>query len=581
MRKLQFYGLPRALQDRLIESSRGSAVPVPLLVRPFQNRDHVRWAVGAALLGLAWAGVTATGFGDLHSSLALVGPVFLAVHVLFAAGIVFCILRAQSIRWEALRTPYPPGTYLFPAAVIDAKRAEIVEHDVTTLSDVTVSGRQVTMKFAGGESFSFDAGGPERAEQARSAVESARTQWQSLGRDDTLERARLNPLVDSGVPNPLAPTQPHVSQRFMKPAAFALFTLVAAAMLGWAVWWWRNALSEKALFSAASKQNTVEAYDAYLTRGGKRPEVTAVLLPRAELEKARAAGTVEAIERYIADHPTSSIGAEVQEAHRAALLGVLQKAQAAGSVSAVEEVPKKYPGATLIAGELAAARHAVFTRALANFQAQANPENAALLPFVTRLLAHVERHGPNVDVRMHHQFPQDPEGIDQIVSKSPKYYAGVRSLPSRYFLGENAQRRESVMAEAIIKRLQAAFPEDVVKFRFLGPSKDRNETLPPITTPTLTLTHQENLSGAYVGGRPKTLFLGSSTAITGKFELPDGGEPLVFKFGKWSPPNTKALDEAAAGKTVPDKIPEVYEAMMGGTFDEFTQKYLGTWFAKP
>src|SRR6476620_476715 len=100
MRKLQFYRLPRALQDRLIESSRGSAVPVPLLIRPFQNRDHVPWAAGAALLGIAWAGFTAYGFGNLNSPLALVGPTFLAVHVLFAAAVVFCILRAQSIRWE-------------------------------------------------------------------------------------------------------------------------------------------------------------------------------------------------------------------------------------------------------------------------------------------------------------------------------------------------------------------------------------------------------------------------------------------------------------------------------------------------
>ncbi len=549
-------------------------------MRPFQNRDHVRWAVAAGGFGVLWAGFTAHGFGSLDSSLALAGPAFLGVHALFAAAVVFCILRAQSIRWEAQRTPFPPGTYLFPAAVIDAKRTEIIEHDVASLTDITVKGRQVEMRFAGGESFSFDAGGAEQAEHAKSAIVAGQEQWKTLGSGDALERARLNPLVDSGVPNPLAPTTPHSSQSFLKPATFALITVVTAAALGWAVWWWRNALSEKVLYSSATKQNTVESYRAFLARGGKRPEVTAVLLPRAELDEARAAGTVEAIEKYIADHPTSSIGTEVQDAHRAALLAVLRKAQEVGSVSAIEDVPKKYPGARLIAGELAAARHAVFTRVLEKFQADANPENAQLVPFVTRLLAYVEKHGPNVDVRIQHQFPQDPEGLDQILSKSPKYYAGVRSLPTRYFLGEAAQRRETALAEGLITRLQKAFPEEVVKLNFLGPTKERNETLPAIERPTLTIMHLENLSGAYVGGKPKTVFLGASTAVIGTFEIPDGGEALVFKYGRWSPPNLKALDDEP-GKTVPDKIPDVYEGMMGGTFNEFSAKYLATWFKAP
>ncbi len=579
MRKLQFYGLPRTLQDRFIESSRGSAVPTPLLVRPFQNKDHLVWAGLAAGFGLLWAGFTVRGFGDLESSVALAGPSYLAVHGAFAAAVVFCTLKAQSIRWEAQRTPYPAGTYLFPAAVIDAKRTELVEHDMATLTEVKTSGRLVVMRFSGGDTFSFDAGGPEHAEQARVAIEAGRTQWQSLESGEALERARLNPLVDSGVPNPLAPTTPHSSQSFLKPFVFGLITLMAASMLGWAVWWWRNDLSEKALFAAATKQNTVAAYQAYLARGGERPEVKGVLLPRAELSEARSAGTVEAIEKYIAAHPTSAIAAEVQAAHRSALLDVLRRAEEQGTVSAVEELPKKYRGATLIAPELAAARRAVFTRALDNFQKQAAPQNAYLMPFVTRLLAYVEKHGPAVDVRMQHQFPQDPESVDQIVSKSKKYFMGQRSLPSRYFLGEPARLRETQLGEALVRRLQAAFPEDVLKFRFAGPAGGINETLPDITVPTLTVSHLQNLSGAYVGGKPKTVFLGSSTAITGTFALPGEGEPLVIKWGRWSPPNLKALDES--GKTVPDGVALVYENMLGGAFEEFQKTYLGSWFAAP
>lgn len=554
-------------------------MPSPLLVQPFRARNHVPWFAASLGALLGWAGFVAYGFGDLGHPLALAGPQLLAAHAAFAALAVAAALRGQALRWEAQRSPYLPGVYLFPAAAIDARGSELVEHDASELKAASVEGTRLRVQFAG-TGFTFEAGRAELAERAKSSLEAAGEQWSRLqGSDVSLEKARLNPLVDSGVPNPLAPTTPLARQRFLKPAAFLTVTVLSASMLSWAVWWWRNDLSEKALYRRAVAQNDVAAYDAYLARGGGRAEVVDVLLPRARLNAARASGSVEAIRAYIQANPETKIAQEVQDALRAALVTALDKARGAGTVSALTDFAKRYPDHVLVSSELAAARHAVYVRVLESFEKQAAPQNAALVPFVRQLLAYAEAHGPRVDVRMQHKFPQKIETLDNILAKSPKYYMGRRSLPTQYFLGEYAARREKALAERLIERLQKSFPKDVVELRFVGPAEDINTTLPPVEVPTLTISYAENLSGGFVGGRPKTMFLGASVGITATFEIPGEEPPLVFKWGKWMPPNVRKADESE--KMVPDSVPDVYEDIASGAFEKFGTEYLQSWFSEP
>src|SRR5690606_35246107 len=100
-----------------------------------------------------------------------------------------------------------------------------------------------------------------------------------------------------------------------------------------------------------------------------------VLLPRAQLAVAREAGTIDAIRQYITEHPDSKIGGEVQEALRAAVLAALEKAKAVGTVTALAEFASKYPDHVLVSAEFAAARKAVYQRALAAFEKEASPKN--------------------------------------------------------------------------------------------------------------------------------------------------------------------------------------------------------------
>lgn len=573
MRKLDFYGLPRSLQDRFIESVRGAAVPTPVAVTKISDRRAASAAFICVAVLLAWLAFTAWGFGKLSSPLALGNTVTSAGHVLFGCAAVFWAIRAYGLSWETSRRPFAEGNYLFPSGIVTARATTLREFDPSQFTSAKAQGNRLTVQFSGGNTFEFSFADAERAEGARDILEKGIERWKGLAETEALERARLHPLVDSGVPNPLAPTIPHKKPVFMGVVLVVGTTLLFGAGLGFAVSRVRNSLSEKELYRAAVEQNTVDSYRAYLARGGKRPDVEDLFLPRAELELAMREASVEAIERFIAKNPKTKIGSEIEVIHRAALLSELAKAQKAGTLEAIEAIRKRFPAHGLIEPELKAARKAAFSQAWQAFQPQASVKNEALLPFVQDLLAYTEGKGAEVQVRWQHDFPQSRDMLDSIVSKSEKYYLGRKSLPVQYFTGEHAARRETALAEAIIERLQRAFPKDVVSFVYAGPAADINLDLPPIERPTLTLKHKESLSGGFVGGKPKGMYLGAAVGMSARFEIPGRAEPLTFHWDAWRAPNFSVL--------VDKDIPDVYEDMMGGAFDGFRQVYLKTWFSEP
>jgi hypothetical protein len=571
MRKLDFYGLPRSLQDRFLESVRGAAVPSPLAIELAPSRRPLGWGL-ASLAGFGlWAAFTAVGFGDLKSPWALGTRVHLALHGLFALVVIYCALRAYASSWETNQALVGDGFYLFPSGIIEVRSMVLTDHDAKELSEATLESGSLVIT---GNSRRFTFSGIEKArlDEVQKAFSTNRTQWSRTAEENSKERARFHPLIESSVPKPLAPTQPHQRRVFLSWMACAVVALSLATVLGVGVSRVRDSFSERELYRAAVRQNTVASYRAYLARGGARPDVAQVFLPRAELEVAMRSGSVDAIEAFIAKHPATRIGSEVEAVRRAALLTELAEARKVGTLAAIETLEKKYPAHQAIAPELAAARKETFVRAFANFQNVASPKNPELIHVVKELLAYAEDHGPAVRIRFAHQFPQSLEMLDSIVSKSDKYYLGRKSLPTQYFLGEAAAKREAALAATLIARLQQAFPVDVLRWEFGGPSPGENKELPPLEGPTLTITHRENLSGAFVGGKPKSIYLGATIVMTASLERP-GRPELKFVYSTWRAPNFTVLVEKEVG--------QVYDEMMGGAFQAFGHAYLATWFAKP
>jgi hypothetical protein len=237
-------------------------------------------------------------------------------------------------------------------------------------------------------------------------------------------------------------------------------------------------------------------------------------------------------------------------------------------------VPKKFPGHELIATEIAAARRDVFSKAMASFQEKASEKEQNLIPFVQQLLTYAEKNGPRVVLRFHQDFPQDPQKLDQIVSKSKKYYMGNKSLPTQYIIGDSARRREKKFLEDVEKKLQQAFPEDILDFQ-VGPLAEKENVEPPkADVPALTFMHRERLSGGFVGGKPKAMYLGAAMLMTADGTIPGQDVALDFKWNAWRSPQFSILSESSKD------IPDIYEDMIGGAFDKFEEIYLTRWFTE-
>jgi hypothetical protein len=513
------------------------------------------------------------GYGDLQSPLALAPLPLVVVHVLFATLVAGCAMIAQSKYWASKRTPFLTGSFVFPSGVIMARPDKLLIMPIDELQDAVATGNSVRLVFQG-KSFTFAAGDQARAAASVEAIKASREKYrQAKAAGDIRQQLLLDPLQDSGVPNPLAPTEPWAAPVFVPKWLAVVAVFLTGAVLGTAVFWIRNTWGAKALFAAAIAQDDLAAYRAYLERGGQRPEVEAILLPRAELRDAQSANDVTAIEAYIKRYPKTRIGAEVTAAHRNALLAALERATKLGTLSALEQLQNQHEGHPLIGHELAAAKQAIFTRALQNFKAQAgtSPE---VVPFVQRLLRYSQAHGPDVQIRFRPRYTQNYEHIENIVRKSP-YYTGARLLPGQYFQGKYTLAREARVGKALEERLQRAFPQDVLHFQLGKQVEDPQSDLPEVKLPTLFIDHSVSFSGGFVGLKRQGMYMGMTLAYLATFRTPgQKGDQFVYRIRLWRAPKQELIDEAKDAE-------ELYETLAADGYDTFAREYLEYWFKKP
>ncbi len=566
----EFYDLPRVLQDRLIESSRGAAVPLSLGYIESKDPRSALWLLAALIsLGL-WAGFTLQGFGQLENEAALGGMLFLLAHLALGALFFGLLLLSYANMWRKEQRPIKSGAYLFPAALLTLKGSSIVEHSLADVKELKGSGQQVSVTLASGTGFKFSV--DSDAAEVIGQLKIAQKNWLSLSENDLISRARLHPLVDSGVPNPLAPTQPLAVPRLARGIWLVGVVLLLGVLSGFAVYTYRNQQSEVAIYRLAVEENTVESYQAYLARGGTRPDVASLYLPRAELLRARATGTVAAIEEFLEQNAESRIIDEVRAFHRQALLEELAKAQNLNTVAALDELPQRFRAHSLIATELQAARHALYENALKEFSLVAASGQTSLIPAVKSLLDYSEKNGPDVTIRMRQTFTQDRDNLDKIVSKSRKYYMGRRSLPTQYFIGEKVREYEQKLGEQLVNSLQAHFSPDLLKFSLDSKVRTENEQWSESALPAISIVHGEKLSGGYVGGKPKGIYLGASVRFKASLSIPGQEKPLMnFAWNVWRHPDFRILEESGTS------FSDVYASMLQGAFNKFSDKFLSTW----
>lgn len=570
MQRFDFYSLPRSLQDRFIESTQGVAVPLPIALRPSQHGARKAWLGASALLCLAWVFVALRGYGDLNHSAALGGTSLTILFVLLGLGVLGCAARAYILSYRAGHAPFVAGEYVFPSGLIQVVGQTLRVHDAAQVTAEQERNR-VIFAIAGAGRIVMELPTQDDAVEAVRAFRDGKERWLAVRPDDALERARLFCLSESGIPNPLAPTRPHARPPMGPAIAISLGVVLLAGLLGTGLSLYRDTMSEQALYQSATRKDSVEAYTKYLERGGKRPEVREVLLPRARLKDAIKDGSIGAVIAFARENEGSKIQPEIDGAVRDALLKELERAKQSGTLGALRELENRYEQARLIAVEIKAAQHAVYEAAYRAYLAESAGDKS-LDEFVGHLLTFAEKNGPSVEVRFSHDFPQDPLILDSIIKKNEKYFLGNRSLPSQYFVGAPARAREKGLGESLVSRLSAAFSPDVLAFQ-LGPLPEKeNAALPEIKGPTLTITHKETLSGGFVGGAPKSMYLGATVRIDARFQLPGDRPSHDHHFGVWKNPSY------AIGEEKPTDISRVYGRMMSDAFDQFLAEYQRKWF---
>jgi hypothetical protein len=336
----------------------------------------------------------------------------------------------------------------------------------------------------------------------------------------------------------------------------------------------RNTLSARRLASAAKTSNTTAAYREYVARGGRQSDIIELLLPRAELDEAKAQGSA-AIEAYVASHPGSKIQGEVDTALRSALLVALGRARAPGTLAALEAFAAAHPKHEPVEKELAAARHEVYRTAADRARELAvsgTGKDADPADFFGRLVAYAEAHGPKVQIRFRSQLGKSYHAADKALRSSP-YFSGKANLPSRYFVDDYMRQREALAGALLASALQGLFAPEIVRFEAGDPLvpvpvDERPEPLPAPSVPTLFIAHRTELSGSVVIQKPRGMFTGAAVFFDAFFALPGDADPLRFTIPTWLAPTRQVMRHK--GRTIAD----VYEDLSRRSFTMFLRRYL-------
>jgi hypothetical protein len=572
---IDFYRLPRPVQDRFVATTRGTAPPPPLLFAPASR--SLAWSFLGASAAVIVVGVLVllAGSGDPKSPVALHGLGMLTLDAALFSAASFAAVHALALLRKLDTLPFRQGLYLFPGCVVEA-RSPVLRvwriAEVESTQRVSSPRMALELKLRDGSVVSVPARSAAALERAEAALAQLRPELlRAVAEDDTHALAEMDPLHDKALSSPVGPSEA------MKPSVPAwvrfdwAIALGLGVLLGVGLGTTRNDFSDAAMFHAADAAHTQDAYKEYLAQGGRHSAlVRDTLLPQAELREAEASGTVETLQAFAASHASTKIGPDIQAAIRRALLAQLAEAKKVGTVTALDAFVKKYPNNNL-GPELKAARHALYAAAFESWKQKAQPD-AATSAFFTRLLGWAEANGPSCELRF--RFARSKiEEADSSLLKSPRY-PGPDGLASRYITGDAMRPREQRLASDLIKAFADAFPADLLALEQGPPLEDG--AIPTPRKPTLLVDYVAEWSHVNtLSIKPASVFAGINFSFDTTFSLP-AGDPYELKTKATRIPEPWKIK--IDGLSREDFEQKVYDAMIDGAFDAVEKKLMSALF---
>ncbi|WP_437574755.1 hypothetical protein [Sorangium sp. So ce887] len=588
MNEINFYKLPRTIQDGVLEAFRGRFAPVPILSRLGTRRTIVAWLAVSAAAGLLLAALCAAGFGDVNSVLVLHPTAAAAAYVLLAATTAIGVLQALAYNADVITLPFTPGLFVFPANLIDARDHRLRVFSLAELSRVSAAPRGAVVLTFGGTQHAFPLADPSRSDDVIREVEAA---WSRMkAKPEAAELRRLDPFAPPAIESPFASPIP-LSRDVPGWQRYAwLLAAAVGVALGLGLFVLRNRMSDARMYAAARARDDVAAYQGYITRGRGHGEVVShVLLPRAELRLAVAKGSVEAIDDFIRAYPKTGIQAEVAAARRAALVAELERAREVGTLAALLAFAERYPKHGLDKA-FNDARHALYVRALDRYKSEMPKGSEQNADFVRRLLAYAERvgprstpqgiRGPAVHVRFRRLPSQDLERADDVVMKSPMF-SGVTSLPTRYVDATHLDPQEKRTASALAEGLARGFEPELVTFEPGPPFEGSAEEQLSVISPSLVVSYRVESSGiAYASKKPQIIILGLRFFFKTELILPGDAQTLLTSHKVVQRVPDGIIKQQTVFPPPGTLEPIIYEAMMRDAFIDFGERYLSKWFLK-
>ncbi|MBX3226813.1 MAG: hypothetical protein KIT84_38660 [Labilithrix sp.] len=578
MKAVDFYTLPRAIQDRFVGSVMSGFPPAPILASKGGTSTKLRWVGVSAASFVALLVTARIAFGDLESTLSLHSAKVIPLYFVFVFGLGFGLLQAfaRVVRERAL--PYSAGIYLFPACLIDARHDQFKVYETRDLTAVELQGTSIRIAFAGGHSFLFPLSSPSQGPDLVKEVQTARDRaMHANATEDPKELVAVDPLHNPRFASPVGPTEQYELRR---PPWKKLGPVIAAGIaivLGPTIWALRNRGSDNKMYARATQVNDTPTYRLYMLHGSRhQEEVGEILLPRAELVDAKVSGNVDPLLKYKAEHPRSKIANEMNAAIRTAMLAALERAKQPGTLAALEEFNKRYPEHG-IEPEYRAAVHAVYARELEAYKKKAPSKDKAAIAFIERLFAWAEKNGPKVEVRFKRKANTSLERADQFILKTPTFM-GVVTYPSRFFDDKHSTTREATLGKSLAAQFDAGLAPEL--FEVTMGSVVTEPELPEPKVPTLFITHSAEWSGHnYTSSRPRGSYVGLNFNMDASFVIPGDAKPYKFKAEIFRHAATHVLHGDGTPYLGPGEAEEkVYETMATEAFDQFGKRLLAGFF---
>jgi hypothetical protein len=590
---VDFHQLPRATRERLVDGT-GPNPQLPPIFAVFSGNPAdamVGWLLAGLVALTCLLGLVTLGFGQpLYPDgfIQGVGKLYLYVILFFwlaAAGLGYAFERQ---RRKSL--PFRSGRYLFPLDFISARSRQLVIRPLSDLIDLKAvhhhdEGRYThtsfTFIFGEGENEVFTVRSQREAEERMRELQRIRSEFgRALERQDVDAVRRYDLFFDvranggfealrGGLPAERLPWL--IEKRWV--AAF-----VVAVVLGSGTWFIRNLLSDHFTFASAKAQGKELLFRQYLKTGKLHVDEAKVLGAQHAFTECEQRETAQCWLDFLRNWKESPRLQEVREQRLppAALI------QASSSVSALRQFRKHYPKAGLDA-DAQERIHQLFAKALTDFKQEASTNNPELVPFVGKLLAHLEAtENPTVLMRFRRQESKSLEMADTLLVKAGGSTGRQVAMASSYFTDAHTQPLEDPIAKELGAAFKQIFPSDLLKLEKGAPllqEKGAGQSVP-----ALDIVYTVGWSGeSYGSEKDGRLFVGIEFKFDVSMSVP-GEKPLNFSFTV-KPPDRFSVEytQDSRLKDLPEvdggpSYEAVYRIMALRAFDELQDKLSQVFF---